>query len=258
MASKPDLNSPIDDYLLSIAESLQRVQKQLNNSKVLSVDGQSYTSYHLPKLDFELKMSIQLETITEGDTQRYVFKAAPANTQKQSRSSSEITQASTIKGAFIAIPSDLGKPPPVNRTFIQKFSSHAFNVIINVQSVLGEPQAGIPVQYNIDRALSRDLNKHQVDWEKIYFDLGRVTTTNEGNASSLLNIETAEETKVAVIIDVLGKTETIIVKGRQTDERPLKLTSEQAAAKREDLLKELNKGLGGFFNMFGMNPNPEK
>jgi len=99
------VTAPIDDYLLSIADSLHRVQLQLNQNKVLSVDGKSYTTYQLPKLEFELKMSIEMDT-TEHKDQRSVIKAIPVNpvnTRSSNRSSTKsesVESASIIKGVF--------------------------------------------------------------------------------------------------------------------------------------------------------------
>ncbi|MCB0557069.1 MAG: hypothetical protein KDD02_26210 [Phaeodactylibacter sp.] len=251
-----EMTAPIDDYLLGIADSLQRVQRQLNNTKVLSVDGMSYTTYQLPKLEFELKMSIQLSASSE-DSDKKVFRAKPVGGQSSGSRSSEVEQASVIKGAFVAVPSDLGKPPPIPRTLVQELESGDFNVIINVQSVIGEPQAGIAVHYNIDRPLSEKLtngldgNKGKgvkVEWDKIYFDHALVNTDKEGNAFSKLTVDSSIKTRVAVIIDVLGKTETLVIDGTT---KKTKVSNEEAAKKALDLIDHIKSG-GSIFGLGGL------
>lgn len=217
------MTAPIDDYLLSIADSLQRVQLQLNQSKVLSVDGQSFTTYQLPKLDFELRMSIEMDTSsTEG---RSVMKAAPANPSKTTRSSSRsqsVESASIISGSFVAVPSDLGKPPPKIHTFVERFTKTQFKVMIVVQSTVGEYLKDIQVHFNIDKDMSAQLLEEENDSSKkrvgkrlinnAFFKDAIVTTDENGMASSILQISSSKNMpSVAVLIDVVGKTETIII-----------------------------------------------
>lgn len=213
------ITAPIDDYLLSIADSLQRVQLQLNQNKVLSVDGQSYTTYQLPKLDFELRMSIEMDTsVTDG---RSVMKAAPVNPSKTSRSSTKsqsVESASIIKGTFVAVPSDLGKPPPKIHTFVKKFSPTQYKVMVVVQSTVGEYLKDIQVHFNIDTEMSKKLLGSKGSGSKTRminnatFQDAVVGTDENGMAFSLLKVSNSKNMpSVAVLIDVVGKTETIVI-----------------------------------------------
>lgn len=214
------ITAPIDDYLLSIADSLQRVQLQLNQSKVLSVDGQSYTTYQLPKLEFELKMSIEMDTTVQEGQTRSVMRAVPVNPDQSSRSSKKsqsIESASIIKGVFIAVPRDMGKPPPKIRTFIERFSKDEYKIIASIQSAVGEYLKDIEVHFNIDLEMSQQLNAA----DNIEKELGKDTylleaiqlTDENGIASTTLHVgeEEMAMASIAVLIDVLGTTETVVI-----------------------------------------------
>lgn len=205
---KKDITAPIDDYLLSIADSLQRVQQQLNYSKVLSEDGKSYTTYQLPKLEFELKMTIEMGTVQEDGTQRSVMKAVPVNQSSSSKKSQSITEASTIKGIFVAVPSDLGKPPPIIRTFLRSALEgppKEYEITVIAQSAVGGYLDGVEVQFNIDRDMSGNLSKNT------YIKDGVRYTDENGQASTRLVIDKKDSpgATIAILVDALGKTETI-------------------------------------------------
>lgn len=221
--SEEIITAPIDDYLLSIADSLQRVQLQLNQNKVLSVDGQSHTTYQLPKLEFELRMSIEMDSITQNGQSRSVMKAVPVNpsqtnSSRSSKQSQSIESASIIKGVFVAVPSDLGKPPPKIRTFIERYSTNEYKIMVNVQSAVGEYLKDIEVHFNIDKEMSRksseadNLNIEALQNDTFLKDAIQTTDEN-GIAFTQLQVskEEMEMSSIAVLIDVLGKTETVII-----------------------------------------------
>lgn len=220
--SEEIITAPIDDYLLSIADSLQRVQLQLNQNKVLSVNGQSFTTYQLPKLEFELKMSIEMDSVSQDGQTRSVMKAVPVNpssssSSRSSKKSQSIESASIIKGVFVAVPSDLGKPPPKIRTFIERYGNE-YKIMVNVQSAVGEYLKDIEVHFNIDKEMSKIVSKSDdLEIEALHSDTclkAAIQTTDEnGVAFTELQISETEinGSSIAILIDVLGKTETVII-----------------------------------------------
>lgn len=212
------ITAPIHDYLLSIADSLQQVQQQLNHSKVLSEDGQSYTSYHLPKLEFELKMAIELDSVQEDGVQRAVMRAVPVNVTASSKKSQSVIEASTIKGVFVAVPSGLGMPPPIVRTFLRAVKSQEeYEITVILQSAAGGYLNGVEVQFNIDRdssgkppATGEPQRAKLLDGT--YLRDGIISTDENGRARTHLFIDKNEpdNSPIVVLVDALGKTETIV------------------------------------------------
>ena len=208
-----ELTAPIDDYLLSIANSLQRVQKQLNNNKVLSVDGQSFTTYQLPQLEFELKMMVHLEDTADNEYGNVtVLKAVPTSAVNKVSHTDELTESSTIKGVFVAVPSDLGTPPPVVKTFIEKVNGK-YRIAVYLRSAVGEFIPNTPVQFNVHKELTSRLNGGKAVPETFSMNPGQVRTDEHG--MSVANLVISDESKdikqLAIMVDVAGKTETLVV-----------------------------------------------
>ena len=212
------LTASVDDYLIGLAESIHQAQQQLNQMSVITQDNQAPIRYHLPRVDFELKVSFELSRSTN-DTQTgssaMVLKARPIGGESSSQSSAEA--ASVIKGSFVAVPSEGGKPPPVITTSLKRLSMLALEITVNVQSAAGEKLSDVEVQFNIDKETSYHLNQ-TVDLsyldDNTNLDDSLILTNSNGLAVSTLHADEkeVEGTHIAILIDVLGKTETIIFK----------------------------------------------
>lgn len=234
----------IEDYLLSLADSIQQTQRRLNQNRILSLDGRSSIVYQLPKVEFELKMSMEMDFETNALNQRRpVLKAAPVSVITTSKKQST-EAASTIKGVFVAVPGEGGQPPPIVRTALREISRTAFEVKVLVQSAIGEFKQGVKVEFNIDRQQSTNWSgedgitllwkeKEPTDGEveeetteespeeaedtsikiiEANFVQGIVNTDENGLAINVLNLSetVVPGTSIVAVIDVLGKTETIV------------------------------------------------
>ncbi len=159
------LTAPIDDYLLSLADSLQLAQQRLYQNRILSTDGQPAMVYQIPKLEFELKMTLEIEQqVNEDGQSKPVIKGAPV-TNLTSTKRQVAEAASTIRGSFLAVPREGGKPPPVVSISLLKGGGKAGNtgrgdkVTVHVQSAVGADQENVKVEFNVNRDLSREWSK---------------------------------------------------------------------------------------------------
>src|SRR5215475_6708046 len=111
MPDTPDLNeafSTLDDFLLSLADGIASAQQSLSHSGATGTSGRQFT-YHLPRVDFELKMNLRVVE-DEGLSARYrtVRPARLGNKHLLFRplvaeeSSSTLEVAAIIKGSFVA------------------------------------------------------------------------------------------------------------------------------------------------------------
>ncbi|MCP4667235.1 MAG: hypothetical protein GY849_12810 [Deltaproteobacteria bacterium] len=219
------LTASVDDYLLSLADSLHQAQKQLSRMKLPAQPGQPAITYQIPRLDFELKMSFEVtkrgekETAASGGSGTGVtLRARPVGQQQAGAQTTTAEAASIIKGSFVAVPAEGGKPPSVIKTSLERISSRLLKINVDVKSAAGENLSGIQVQFNLDRDLSRTLNKAQGLDIQLQADTdlwdGMVPTDADGNAVTNLHVDPEEPVNayVAVIVDVLGETEKIVFK----------------------------------------------
>lgn len=61
MASDDLINTSIDEYLISLANSINHAQRYIGQLRTTGGDGQPAITYQLPKVDFELKLLFQLD-----------------------------------------------------------------------------------------------------------------------------------------------------------------------------------------------------
>lgn len=232
MSDNPEefLTGSLDDYLLAVADSIHQAQLKLSRMRIPAQPGQPSITYQLPRLDFELKMSFEVaqKSSKEGGTGGLVLNARPVSAQQASARSSTAEAASIIKGSFIAVPLDGGKPPSVIRTSLYRNSSRSLEITVTVQSATGENLSGVEVQFNIDLDRSYALNQLEGITETpaegaapqpyhlksgTFLAAGKVTTI-EGRAVNTLTVDSAEVrgAYIVIIIDVSGETQTIVFK----------------------------------------------
>jgi len=227
------LTGSIDDYLLGLADGIQKAQRQLSQMALVVQPGEAPVTYQIPRVDFELKMSFEMTTSAE-DGASLRFRPASG---RQGGSSTSTEASSIIRGSFVAVPVHGGKPPPIIKTTLRRISSHKLEFTVSVTSAAGEKLSGVDVQFNVDRDLSKKLTPiGDAAFPPAIFDTstmdassfdepsdlqpgtkfwdGLVTTNEQGIAVGVLNVDPLEPagTRVAAVVDVLGKTETIVFK----------------------------------------------
>ncbi len=235
------LTGSIDDYLLGLADGIQKAQRQLSQMAITLQQGENAVTYQIPRVEFELKMSLEVvnqATSTGENTAQLRFR--PANPTRGAAGATTADVASTIRGAFVAVPVHGGKPPPDIRITLRQINARRFEVTVRVASAAGERLAGVEVQFNVDRERSRALmvvpgasglpvgafNDKDALFDRVSFAAssglfpgtqfwdGSVPTDAEGIAIGVLEIDAQEPpgTRVAAVVDVLGQTENIVFK----------------------------------------------
>ena len=244
--SGPDQNTrfltgSIDDYLLGLAAGIQKAQQQLSQQAVTIRPGEAAVTYQIPRVEFELKMS--LEVVSPADTGgdgATLLRFRPATPARGGAGATTSDVASTVRGSFVAVPVHGGKPPPDIRITLRRVNARTYEIAVQVASAAGERLAGVEVQFNVDREGSRQLkvipggsglptglfNDPGALYNFVAFGDtaglfpgtsfwdGSVLTNADGIALGVLNVDAQEPVGVpiATIVDVLGQTETIVFK----------------------------------------------
>ena len=208
----------IDDFLVSLASGLASAQQQLSELTANDAMGSSGVSYQIPRLDFELSLQIHTESsTTENSPGHEPKRRRKTRVQSINTSSNDVTANSTLKGSFVAVPVNGGRPKPIINLSFSETDSHLEVVVtIGVVDTTGEPQKGVHVEVNVDRELSFDINQREgLDHSlssKTYIRSGVVSTDALGVATAVLAVakDEAAGVNVAVTADVKGATASLI------------------------------------------------
>lgn len=222
------INTSVDEYLISLANSINHAQRYISQLRVAGQDGQPAVTYQLPRVEFELKLQFQLDRRhpPSGHPQRDVamaeggafLEARPLKLEAGEMDASTAAAASTIKGSFVAVPIHGGAPPPVVTVAWKRLDdSDRVVITVTVRSAIGEALPGRDVEFNLDKDLARRLNPlwSSAETQRILgntrFVSGVQQTDEAGDARNTLEIgDQLENLKVPVVIDVMGITRTLI------------------------------------------------
>ncbi len=206
-----DFSASIEDYLVGLAASLQHAQRQLSDLTVPGDNARPTVSYQLPKLDFQLKMSLELSEESAGSAGSGTGVALRGRLLRAGGSRSESAEAaSVISGSFVAVPLSGGKPPPVMNTDLHRLHQNSLRITVKLTTATGEPLSGVPVQFNTDRGLAESLNPGlpRIDTNPRF---ALVQTNANGEAVNQIDAGPEEPgTRIPVIIDALGRTTTVV------------------------------------------------
>jgi hypothetical protein len=221
MADPNDSFSTLDDFLLSLADGITRAQDELTRAALQDPSGRQY-AYHLPRVEFELKMNLRVVEDT-GLSDRYrtlrlnrptdkhlLFKPATADS-----ASSTLDIAAVVRGAFVSVPANGGLPGTSVSTSVDTKEVQAPVVRVIVANTAGEPVPSTEVQFNVDREESSALTSAAGGQFTLApdtaFDQGVVVTDKQGVARSTLRIGSRQlPALLALTVDVMGRTETLV------------------------------------------------
>lgn len=217
-----ELTASIEDYLVGLASSLQSAQRQLSELTVPGDASRPTVTYQLPKLDFELKLSLEL---TQDGTGGPAGASSASGLALRGRllpatgsRSQTAESASIIKGSFLAVPVSGGKPPPVLTTELSRIDEAQLSIAVTLTTAAGEPLPNVAVQFNTDRELGRTLNPGlEPPTSKPLHAV--VTTDATGRAVNVMDASAEQpDTRVPVTIDALGRTTTVVFKVESDDD----------------------------------------
>jgi hypothetical protein len=213
--------SPLDDLLLSLADGISQAQVELSRAASAGPGGQPFV-YHLPRVDFELKMNIRVVQ-NEALASRYQrLRAAPATGKHlvfrplgSQEASSVVEVAAVVRGAFVAVPANAGLPPAAISTSVIRQDARSARVEITARNAAGEPLVGVDVEVNVDReesvALSAASGRTMTVAAGTQFERAIVTTDSAGVATAVLQVAATQQPGLLVLVlDALGQTETLV------------------------------------------------
>jgi hypothetical protein len=197
----------LEDFLVSLADGLSSAQQELNTLSQTSSNGMLY---HIPKLEFELKL--QMSSYSTSASQESSIKKRSTLQVSPPVNSQQSSAASTIKGVFVATPSNQGKPGYSLNLSFGLIDNNELPIYLSLTDNIGEPQTGVAIEVNIDRQQSELINGSDSISNSTNLNDGILTTDQNGSATTTLNLSGQEtsQTAIAITADALGSNQTLI------------------------------------------------
>lgn len=175
------VGATLRDIIVSLAQGIQEAQETLSLGEPFDEFGRPRPQYHLPHLDFELKVS-SVETEQREPAQQNTVRSAsyiaPNEMQRlgMARADSLSTQMafaiagpavsssqnnsihSTISGRFVSIPPNEGMPQLVIALTSAASTPRASDINARVSFASGPIAKGVQVEFNIDQVATAALN----------------------------------------------------------------------------------------------------
>lgn len=214
MTTPDDAFSTLDDFLLSLADGVAQAQGELTRGGAMGPPGRQFL-YHLPRVDFELKMNLRVVE-DAGLSQRYRQFRPDRNGDKHllfkplapdEVATSTLEVAAVIRGSFVAVPENNGLPAVVVSTGMVATDPHAPVLVVTVRNAAGEALEGVEVQVNLDREesqlLTKAVNQTFALSEGTGFTNSVLLTDVNGRAEVRLDIAvTQAPCLLAIVVDV--------------------------------------------------------
>ena len=156
-------------------------------------------SYHLPYLDFEVKVEAETVKTSSGS----VFLRIGAFGADKGNSSQEIS--STISGRLVAVPAGEGLPTPILAMTSARLSSRRHRIVVTAINSAGEILVGQGIELNINMLASRELSEARggtLNSPRSGTGLDDVilVTDEAGSAETILNIDSSLSAKVMFVL----------------------------------------------------------
>jgi hypothetical protein len=199
MADDPTavIGASLDELLLGIAHGLESAQAELDR------DPRAAVRYHVPRLDFDLKVTLHIESPAAG-----AGSAKPAAKLKlrpfapgPTTGGSTADVVSTIHGSFVAVPVNGGAPAA---QLAVMFATAPLRVQLVLAAVTGTPLEGRTIELDIDREESRRVNGRELSASTDVVN-AVVVTDAAGRASSPLEVHEPARTIVVLRCDAAGQ-----------------------------------------------------
>jgi len=221
MSDPTALLTTLDDYLLSLADGVALAQHELSRTAAAGPPGKQF-AYYLPKLEFELRMTMQV-TQSQELSDRYapvrmgevrdkhlLFSPVTNTTQSQTE------VVSILKGSFVAVPANDGLPAIVLSTALQELGGGQVEIVVEARTAAGAVHPGLSVEANLDRDDSATWSAEEgvtsLDWSGTTLDAAVIDTDAQGRSRFVLTVGAAMAAGAQLVLtfDAAGQTETLI------------------------------------------------
>jgi hypothetical protein len=202
-----ELFGTLDEYLLELADGLAKAQEELGGISAAGAPGRQFT-YYVPKLEFELRMDLRVETSTTSGpvANAKILKMRPVRLADVASSQTQTEIVSVIRGSFVAVPANEGLPPVVLDARCVAGAGGVPGVVVRVSNAAGEVLPGVEVEFNLDRRTTQALSG-VAPLPGTDVVLAVVRTDAAGEARTTLRLAAGERARLlALTVDAASRT----------------------------------------------------
>lgn len=202
-----ELFGTLDEYLLELANGLAKAQEELGGLSAAGAPGRQFT-YYVPKLEFELRMDLRVETSTTTGpaANAKILKMRPVRLADVASSQTKTEIVSVIRGSFVAVPANEGLPPVVLDARCVIGDGGVPGVVVRVRNAAGEALPGVEVEFNLDRRTTQSLSG-VAPLAGTDVVLAVVRTDAAGEARTTLRVAAGEQARIlALTVDAASRT----------------------------------------------------
>ncbi|RKG55855.1 hypothetical protein D7X30_25245 [Corallococcus sp. AB011P] len=203
-----ELFGTLDEYLLELADGLAKAQQELGGISAAGAPGRQFT-YYVPKLEFELRMDLRVETSTTTTgpvATGKILKMRPVRLADVASSQTKTEIVSVIRGSFVAVPANEGLPPVVLDARCVIGDGGVPGVVVRVRNAAGEALPGVEVEFNLDRRTTQSLSG-VAPLAGTDVVLAVVRTDAAGEARTTLRVAAGEQARIlALTVDAASRT----------------------------------------------------
>ncbi len=189
----------LEELLTGIADGVREAQASLSEAPPFDAYGRPVPSYHLPYVDFDLK--VDMET-TETPSGARLLRVKPFTSTTQKSVNKEIS--SSISGRFVAIPPGEGLPVPMLLLSSTRLSARKHTIEVSAANSAGEVLQNVQIELNFNLNLSQQLSSTQgvnlTTLRSSHLAAALLVTDENGVASTELTVDSGIPAKASIVI----------------------------------------------------------
>ncbi|AJQ97770.1 hypothetical protein [Gynuella sunshinyii] len=187
----------LEELLVAIANGVREAQEALSEAPPFDAYGRPLPTYHLPYLDFDLKVDLNTVETSGGLRALRVLPIGGSQNTTQKISSS-------LTGRLVSIPAGDGLPVPVLTLNSTRTAARQHALNLSLSNSAGEILQNAQVEINFDLATSQQLSQTQgINLKNL--GTSRLTqailvTDEQGQAATELTIDSNLPAKASIVI----------------------------------------------------------
>ncbi|MBB3183261.1 hypothetical protein FHR95_000802 [Halomonas fontilapidosi] len=201
----------VRDMLVGLADALQDAQGTLSEA---ARTGDAGHGYEIPYLDFAFEVEFHEEAEANQPTRLRLLPKARRDHQETGR---ETRISSSISGRLATVPSHGGRPETLLDLDVSAVEGRAKRERLDIQvsSMAGEQQGGVPVSLQVDVEMTEQLLGYRPSAQQRLSLLSsqRLTTREDGSAHLVIDLASLRGKQVVVQVESRGAIGRVLLPG---------------------------------------------